>query len=636
MYTVLAQLGLIVSILLSLILPGMFYWLKNANIKQLNKTLDNFILVQFITISFAFISLSYAYLSSDFSLFNVFKNSHIAIPTIYKFSGLWSNHEGSMLLWLFLLCIINLITNQHKMLDNEKIFVSASQILITSSIVFYTILKSNPFIKLSPIPLQGIGFNPLLQDVGLVIHPPILYIGYVSCITCFTLCISALINKNLSAGLLQIMHKWALFSWSFLTLGVSLGSWWAYRELGWGGYWFWDPVENASLLPWLTSTALIHSIYTNKKLNTNFKSTILLALFTFLLSILSTFLVRSGIVTSVHAFANDPDRGIFILSLLTIYSCVALFLFAIKGHYFQTNSDNGWFSRYGGINLGNILWAIASALILASILYPIALNFYTGEQITIDSNFFEKTFMPLLILILLIMALTMPTGWQVILPIQYKHFFYSIIISLPFSIGFYYFSIAKPSLISLLGFFIGSLVIVRMGFWYYLRSKTPLTYKFYLIWLVHLAAGLFSIIISITETNSQEALIKIREGERMSFAQFNLFYAKTENLASDNFMTAKIILYLEKDNTELAILAPEIRYYPIENKQTSESAIYHGIFYDFYVVINEITEDKIIGIKLYFKPLMTWLWITCILVFIIGMMLLINMRNKKYELKALN
>lgn len=629
MYASLAQLGLILSVFLALLVPFGLFWINSLSDLKLRKLFDSIILLQFFSISFAFVSLSYAYMTSDFSVQNVFNNSHIAIPIIYKFSGLWSNHEGSMILWLFILGTTNLIANQHKLLDKEKIWISAAQIIITASLISYTLLKSNPFIILSPAPLQGDGFNPLLQDIGLAIHPPILYIGYVTSISAFVFSFAALMVKKISPVLLQSMQKWALFSWSFLTLGVSLGSWWAYRELGWGGYWFWDPVENASLLPWLTSCALIHSVYTTKKLDTNYKWTILLAIFTFLLSILATFFVRSGVVTSVHSFANDPNRGIFILSLLSFYSLVSLGAFAIKGHHLESTKGHSLISRFGGINIANILWVAATLVILLSLLYPLVIELFNGAQISVEAGFFEKSFIPLLLAILIVMALTLPASWQKILSIHYRDFLYSIIPAILISIVFYYFSFQKPSIVSTVAFFAGSLVTSRMILWLIQRLKSNISYKFYLIWLVHMAAGLFAMNVAFIETNSQEAMFQIKEGDIVKFAKFNIHYAKRENIAIDNYLAGKVVLYVEKDNKELAILSPEVRYYPVEKSQTSESSIYHNYFYDIYAVINEITKDGNVSVKLYFKPLISWLWIVCGIVFGCGMLLFLNIGEKK-------
>ena len=633
MYINFTQFSLVLAVLISLFIPLGIIWLYPLSSVRFKKLLDSLVLLQSICIIFSFLSLTYAYLTSDFSVLNVFRNSHIAMPIIYKFAGIWGNHEGSMALWLFILAIVNLTLSQNKTPMNEKIWISSFQLIITSSLIAYAVLKSNPFVQLLPAPTEGGGFNPLLQDVGLAIHPPILYIGYVTTIVSFLVSMSALINKELSSQLIEIMQKWTLVSWSFLTLGISLGSWWAYRELGWGGYWFWDPVENASLLPWLTSSALIHSIYSTNKLSTNYRATILLAIFTFLFSILTTFFVRSGVVTSVHSFANDPSRGTFILSLLFILSFGSFGLFALRAHYFSSNERHSWISRFGGINISNILWIIAALIILLSLAYPLVLDFYDGSQITVNASFFEKTFIPILLFILIIMAIALPSSWKDILPIHYRHFFYSIIIALLILIGFSFISIKVPNFISGSAFFSGTLVVVRMVFWIVQRSSSPLTYKFYLIWSVHLAAGLFAIILSFIETNSQEILINLKEGEKVTFAKFDIHYLKNENYAIDNYLVGKVILRIEKENVEIAQLEPQIRYYPVEKSQTSESSVYHNCFYDLYAVINEITKEGNVGIKIYFKPLISWLWAVCFVIFNCGILIFLNIRRKINEKK---
>ncbi len=627
MYANLAQLGLALSVIIAFILPTLMLVFKSKFKERLNSLVNQIILAQYILISFAFLSLSYAYIVSDFSLLNVFRNSHIAMPLLYKISGLWSNHEGSMLLWVFLLSFCNIISTRHRMESYDRIWFIMVQIMLTSSLVAYILLKSNPFIKIFPVPEQGIGFNPLLQDIGLAIHPPILYIGYVTTSIAFVISIVALVRKKISSNLLEIMQIWNLFSWNFLTLGIALGSWWAYRELGWGGYWFWDPVENASLLPWLISSALMHSVYATKKLDTNYKWTILLGLTGFLVAMLSTFLVRSGIVTSVHSFASDPNRGIFILGLLASYAGTALILFATRVHMIKSSSGYSWISRFGGINFGNILWCIATIILLISLLYPLFLAVSTGKQISIERGFFENSFIPSLFGILFFLAFMLPASWHNILSIHYRHFIYSFIVAVIFTVGFYYFSALTPSYISLAAFFMGMLVIIRMCLW--MKIKDNPSIKFWSIWLVHIAAGLFTIVIAFLETNSQELTVSLNEGSKVSFADFTVSFAKKENIAENNYLAGRVILYLEKDNSELAILTPEIRYYPVEKAQTSEASVYHGILYDFYSVISELSHDGKVIIRFYFKPLISWVWFISGLIFACGILLLIlNVRKR--------
>lgn len=613
MYSDIANLGLLFSLLVSIFATITPFLLKNKNITS--RLINNTIIINFILTNFAFLALTYAYLNSDFSLLNVYNNSHLAIPAFYKFTGVWSNHEGSMLLWLFILAnsnyiALNIFKNRWSL---------HSLVFIYSGIALYVIFWSNPFIKISPIPIQGSGFNPLLQDVGLAIHPPILYLGYVTSVLPFALAMGILFEKKLTEKDMYLLQKTSLFSWAFLLLGIMLGSWWAYRELGWGGYWFWDPVENASLLPLLSSTALIHTLYATRKLKNNYSWTFILAISTFLLAILATFFVRSGIVTSVHSFANDPQRGSIILAILTLFTIYSLSNFAINSKYFQNEEEPKFLSRYGIINLSNIIWLIAILIILTSLFYPLIIESLNHQQITIDKSFFEKTFIPFLLMIICLIAIGLPATWQAILTIQYRHLFYSFIISLP--IVFIFNLLTQAKIISLLAFFSGTLVIIRMGFWYYIRRQTKVTLKFYLILLAHLAAALITVNLSIIETCSQEAIFHFREGETKEFIDFKIYFAKKQNIAIDNYLAGRAILNIEKDNEEIAILTPEVRYYPVEKNQTSESSIYHHVFYDLYAVINESSEDGEITLKIYYKPLISWLWLLTTSIFIASLII---------------
>ena len=617
MYSLIANLLLVFSLLASSF--TLFTPLFNNKTIQ-NKILNYSITIIFLSVTFAFLSLNYAYLTSDFSLLNVYNNSHLAVPLIYKISGVWSNHEGSMMLWLFILCISNYFCLNTQLEQNIKIKVLYAHNFVSCLILAYTFFYSNPFDKISPAPKQGLGFNPLLQDIGLAIHPPILYIGYVSTINAFALALAALNSKNLSKEIISKIQKYSLFSWCFLLLGISLGSWWAYRELGWGGYWFWDPVENASLLPFLLSTALIHSLYTSKKLEVNYSLTLLLAIFTFLMAILASFFVRSGIVTSVHSFANDPIRGNFILIILSIYSIFSLGSFALKAKFFRKQNFSFKLTRLGGINIGNIMLILSAIIILFSLIYPLIYSSITQNQISIEKEFFKNTIIPCLLILTLLISFSLPTSWLEILKIHYRHFYYSLAVSSAISLLFYL--LAKPSLISFLGFLLGSLTIIRMLFWFYLRKQTSLTIKFYLIFLVHLAPGLIAVNISIIETFSKEAIFTIKEGEIISFNGFNINFVQKINLAQNNYLLGKAILRIEKENTEITNLTPQVRYYPVEKTQTSESSIHHSLFYDLYAVISEASEQGDITIKLYYKPLMSWLWIELLLCFIVGIFLL--------------
>lgn len=621
-----AQLGIafaiLISFFVSLIVP--FFGIAK---KRLAKTMELIIFVQFSLVGFAFFSLEYSYLISDFSVENVFKNSHQAIPIIYKISGLWSNHEGSMLLWAFLLCLCNFIFTNHKIENSYKLWIYLIQIIITGLILSYIIIKSNPFVRLPRTEDQGIGFNPLLQDIGLAIHPPILYLGYVSTSIPFAIICASLIMKKITPNLMKIMQAWNLFSWGFLTLGISLGSWWAYRELGWGGYWFWDPVENASLLPWISSIALIHSLYSTKKLGNNYASTFMFGISNFLLAILTSFFVRSGSISSIHSFAFDSGRGLYILAILFILAFFSLLLFATNLKYFSPTEENSWVSRLGGINASNILWVLVLIIILFSLIYPLIIEKVSGDQVSIEGSFFKNNLTPLTSLILIILAATLPATWKNILKMQARHFIYSLLISIALSLWYYTSNKDYIKYSEIFIFFSGILVFIRMIFWIFTRDV--ISKKFFFIWLIHIIAGLFAMLVVVIEVNSKEITKVIDENEQIEFSVFKLTFTKKDNIARDNFMIGRVVLNVFENNYEIGNLTPEIRYYPIENTQTSESSIIHGFFYDLYAVINNISPEGKISIKLFYKPYMSFLWLISIIAFVCSMSLLyLNFKKK--------
>ncbi|WP_159952882.1 heme lyase CcmF/NrfE family subunit [Rhizobium sp. 18065] len=348
----------------------------------------------FCLVAFSFGVLTWGYVVSDFSVQNVYENSHSMKPMIYKISGVWGNHEGSMMLWVLILTLFSAMvaffgTN---LPDRLKANVLAVQAWITTAFTLFILLTSNPFIRLSPVPAEGQDLNPVLQDIGLAIHPPLLYLGYVGFSVCFSFAIAALIDGRIDAAWARWVRPWTLTAWTFLTAGISMGSYWAYYELGWGGWWFWDPVENASFMPWLAGTALLHSALVMEKRDALKIWTVLLAIIAFSLSLLGTFLVRSGVLTSVHAFATDPTRGIFILCILIIFIGGALSLFALRAPTLKAGGLFQPISREGALVLNNLILTVSAATVLIGTLYPLLLETLTNEKISVGPPFFNLTF----------------------------------------------------------------------------------------------------------------------------------------------------------------------------------------------------------------------------------------------------
>ncbi len=368
----------------------------------------------FLLVLFSFSVLTFAYVVSDFSVANVWENSHSLKPMIYKISGVWGNHEGSMLLWLLILVFFSALvaTFGANLPERLRANVLAVQGLISTAFALFILLTSNPFLRLSPAPAEGKDLNPVLQDIGLAIHPPLLYLGYVGFSVCFSFAIAALIDGRIDAAWARWVRPWTLAAWSFLTAGIAMGSYWAYYELGWGGWWFWDPVENASFIPWLAGTALLHSALVMEKREALKIWTVLLAILTFSMSLLGTFLVRSGVLTSVHAFATDPTRGVFILAILVFFIGGALSLFAFRAATLKAGGLFAPISREGALVLNNLILTTAAATVLTGTLYPLVLEALTGEKISVGPPFFNLTFGLLMLPLLLAVPFGPLLAWK--------------------------------------------------------------------------------------------------------------------------------------------------------------------------------------------------------------------------------
>ncbi|WP_439618387.1 heme lyase CcmF/NrfE family subunit [Shinella sp.] len=371
-------------------------------------------LAGFLLVLFSFSVLTFAYVVSDFSVANVWENSHSLKPMIYKISGVWGNHEGSMLLWLLILVFFSALvaTFGANLPERLRANVLAVQGLISTAFALFILLTSNPFLRLSPAPAEGKDLNPVLQDIGLAIHPPLLYLGYVGFSVCFSFAIAALIDGRIDAAWARWVRPWTLAAWSFLTAGIAMGSYWAYYELGWGGWWFWDPVENASFIPWLAGTALLHSALVMEKREALKIWTVLLAILTFSMSLLGTFLVRSGVLTSVHAFATDPTRGVFILAILVFFIGGALSLFAFRAATLKAGGLFAPISREGALVLNNLILTTAAATVLTGTLYPLVLEALTGEKISVGPPFFNLTFGLLMLPLLLAVPFGPLLAWK--------------------------------------------------------------------------------------------------------------------------------------------------------------------------------------------------------------------------------
>src|SRR5688572_25981994 len=406
--------ALVLALGLALVQAIVPLWGARINDTTLMGVAGSTALAQFVFVALSFAALTACYVGSDFSVLNVHQNSHSTMPLIYKYTSVWGNHEGSMLLWVLILALFGALVAFFggNLPATLKANVLAVQSWIAAAFYLFILATSNPFARLSPAPLEGRDLNPILQDIGLAIHPPLLYVGYVGLSISFSFAIAALIEGKIDAAWARWVRPWSLAAWMFLTAGIAMGSYWAYYTLGWGGWWFWDPVENASFMPWLIATALLHSAVVMEKRNALKVWTILLAILAFSLSLIGTFLVRSGVLTSVHAFATDPTRGTFILVLLVLFIGGALALFAWRAPLLKQGGLFAPLSREGALVLNNLFLVTACMTVFVGTLYPLALEALTGDKISVGAPFFNLTFGPLFVLLLIVVPFGPLLAWK--------------------------------------------------------------------------------------------------------------------------------------------------------------------------------------------------------------------------------
>jgi len=562
--------------------------------------------VIFFTILIAFFILIYSYIISDFSVLNVVNNSHTDKPLIYKISGAWGNHEGSMLLWITAINIFTIIfclVNKDHQLGKLTLSI---QSICNSFFIAFTLFISSPFTRIFPAPVNGFGLNPILQDIGLAMHPPILYLGYVGFSISYSITIAALILNKLDRFWADIVKICSLISWCFLTAGIALGSWWAYRELGWGGFWFWDPVENASLMPWLSATALIHAINVYRRTGDLKQWSIILSITTFILSIMGMFLVRSGIVMSVHSFAHDSSRGVYILSFLSLILLSSTIIYLIKSNK-ETKKIIQIRSMQFFISINNLILIVAVITIMIGTIYPMALEMLNGDKISVGAPYFNTVVNPMIIMLAGFCAIG--SGLSSKLNKHLIIFGISAFITAALSL-----KIGLTEIMTVLG--------VLFGLWLFL-STTYLLFNnnhiksrnFYNMILGHLGFSIIIISISINAGLSTESKKNLKIGETISFMDYqislsNIFYEKRSN-----YLTQIAVINVKDGNSKIT-LNPEVRFFETEQQQTVEAAIYKTIFSDLYITVDRVYSELGVPVLIYYRPMMVWLWFGAILIVI--------------------
>jgi cytochrome c-type biogenesis protein CcmF len=620
--------SLILGLLFSFLLCGVSIKDFNSSSKKINQNVLSLSFLQLVLVIVSFLSLILSFINSDFSNETVFNNSHTTKPLFYKISGTWGNHEGSLLLWLLVLTLfifLFLITSREQPKKYRILTLLFQQIIIIGFFLF-VLMTSNPFNYLFPVPVEGLGLNPILQDPALAIHPPILYLGYVGTSIIFSSSLAAVTQNYVSKEWGQHIKKWVLVSWIFLTIGIMLGSIWAYYELGWGGFWFWDPVENVSLMPWLTLTALLHCIIVLERRDVLKSWVVILSITTFTLSMCGTFLVRSGILNSVHTFANDPARGIFILIFLFVLIILSLGVFFLFQKENNKNSNNFfWLSRETSVLLNNWFMMYFLSVVLIGTIYPIFLDVISSEKISVGPPFYQKLIAPFLLPFLLFMSLGPRLKW-IKSKIENKS---SLIITFIISVLLTFF-IIKNLTTDLLFY---TVLVSASFFLFFTTLKELFIKKFNNISqaVAHFGFSLLILSILFNSILSSEIITNIKIGEKYSHSKGEIFFKKIEERKESNFNS--IIAYFEiKDlKGKIVELKPEIRIYNQPVIITSEADIKTTLLEDKFLVMNFIKGNEYFNIRYQIKPFMIWIWISVLLLSLGGLM---SLFKKRYEKKA--
>ena len=589
----------------------------------------------------AFAALTWAYVVSDFSVRNVVANSHSAKPLIYLVTGVWGNHEGSMLLWVLILTLFGALVALfgRNLPDDLRASVLAVQGSIAAAFFLFILLTSNPFERVVPAPIEGRDLNPILQDIGLAIHPPLLYVGYVGFSIAYAFAVGALITGRIDAAWARWVRPWTLLAWVFLTLGIAMGSYWAYYELGWGGWWFWDPVENASFMPWLAGTALLHSAIVMEKRGALKVWTILLAILTFSLSLLGTFLVRSGILTSVHAFATDPSRGVVILVILTFFVGGALALYAWRAPALKTGGLFAPISREGALLFNNLFLSAATVAVFVGTLYPLALESLTGTKISVGAPFFNLTFGLLMIPLVALMPFGPFLAWKRgdMLAVAQR---LAIAIAVGFTVmALFAWATGGGPVLALLG--IGLAVFVMAGavselLWRAkvgsvstgeaLRRLRNLPLANWGSMLGHFGIGMTMLGIVAVSAFETERILTVQRGQSVDLAGYSVRFDGLVPREGANYRDLVATFSIARDGAIVGVKESAKRVYTATNMPTTEAGIHTRGFSQLYVTLGDVNGDGSVGVKVNHKPLVTLIWLGCVVMAFGGLVSLMDRR----------
>ena len=583
---------------------------------------------QLFFLLFAYGCLTWAFVTSDFSVRLAAVNSHTATPLIYKITGVWGNHEGSLLLWAASLSLWTVAVTIFSRDLPEAFMARVLGVLgaISAGFVSFTLFTSNPFTRLLPAAAEGRDLNPLLQDPGMIIHPPLLYMGYVGFSVAFAFAIAALLSGRLDAAWARWSRPWTTVAWVFLTAGIAVGSGWAYYELGWGGWWFWDPVENASFMPWLLGTALIHSLAVTEKRGAFRNWTVLLAISAFSMSLLGTFLVRSGVITSVHAFATDPARGLYILVLLVLVIGISLTLFAWRAPRLTGGGSFALMSRESTLLGNNVLFAVVTGAVLLGTLYPLFLDALNMGKISVGPPYFEAVFVPLMVPVVVLMVIGPFVRWKnddgarIV-----RRLAPGAIVSVLLGVGLAA-AVGNFTWRTVLGLALAAWVLI--GSVQLLRARIAerpgaaagagvrlrgIPAAWWGMWLAHLGVGVFIIGVTMVGSLESELDVRMKDGQTARLAGYTFTFRGVVDAPGPNYLAARATIEVARGERQIATLTPEKRLYLAQQMPMTEASLDIGPFRDVYVSLGDELEDGSWIVSLYHKPFISWIWLGCTL-----------------------
>ncbi len=600
---------------------------KKTKALELEKISKILVLLIFCCAFFAQLSLIFSYLISDYSVANVYQNSHHLKPLIYKISGSWGNHEGSMLLLITILSGYTLaFAFFSKIATQKKLIILSSQSFIIAAFSAFTAFTSNPFARLFPVPKSGMGLNPVLQDIGLALHPPMLYTGYIGFSLIFSFAIAGLLTEKIDSDFSKYLKNWLFFSWGFLTAGIGLGSWWAYRELGWGGYWFWDPVENISLMPWIAATALIHCVKFLEKKEIFQKWTAFLAILTFILCLLGIFLTRSGILTSVHSFAVDAKRGFFVIMLIVLLGGIGLLVFGAKANKLENQKIKFHFwSKIGAILVNNYFLVLSLFIVVLGTLYPLFSQSFFDQFISIGPSYYNKLFSILIIPFLIFLGMSFALNYsektakeKILNRSSALICLLSIVLT---SLTYFYQEPADFTQILILFLAIFCAILTILFFvkillrdkkirFFSLESlaNAPVT-------AAHLGFVLVVIGIVLTSSFGLTKEVNIKENESIKMGNYEIKFNSVSYVVGPNFVARQGLFDVTRNGKFYATLTPQMRVYPVSNQTTNEAAIKHGFLGDLYLVLGQKDEQDFYALRAYHKPFIYLMWLGCAMIF---------------------